>query len=47
LTASSFLDPWGNVFHYDISGKQNKGKRPDIWTKSKDGKVIGNWMERE
>lgn len=34
----------GTTFEYDCAGKNNDGERPDIWTKDKDGNVIGNWM---
>ena len=41
-------DPWGRPYHYDVTGKHNKGKRPDIWSLGpphKGGKSgeIGNW----
>lgn len=47
LRSASLLDPWGKEFQYDVAGKRNKGKRPDVWTESKDGKIIGNWLGRE
>jgi hypothetical protein len=43
-TDKLLLDPWGSEIQYDLSGKNNKGKKPDIWIKMKDGKLIGNWM---
>ena len=47
VRAESLVDPWGKEFRYDVSGKRNKGKRPDIWTESPDKKVIENWSQRE
>ena len=47
IRSPSLLDPWGKEFHYDVAGKRNQGKRPDIWAETKDGKVIGNWMDRD
>jgi len=41
----SLCDPWGGDFQYDVSGKNNKGQKPDIWTETKDKKIIGNWLE--
>jgi hypothetical protein len=46
-SAKSLLDPWGKEFQYDLSGKNNEGKRPDIWTETMDKKIIGNWAEAE
>ncbi|HEY1859449.1 MAG TPA: type II secretion system protein GspG [Gemmataceae bacterium] len=36
-------DPWGNLYQYDPSGPRNSGRKPDIWTSSPKGDVIGNW----
>ncbi len=47
LSPQSLLDPWGHEFHYDISGKHNKGERPDIWTETPSKKVVGNWSPDE
>jgi hypothetical protein len=40
---SALVDPWGQQFQYDRDGPRNNGRKPDIWTKSPDGIVIGNW----
>ena len=40
-------DPWGNEYQYDVSGKHNDGKKPDIWCEAPDKKVIGNWPEKK
>ena len=45
LSSKSLVDPWGKEFHYDIAGKKNRGKYPDIWTETPDKKVIGNWSD--
>ncbi|MFO0878354.1 MAG: sigma-70 family RNA polymerase sigma factor [Gemmataceae bacterium] len=42
-SAKLLLDPWGGEIRYDLSGKNNKGKKPDIWAETKDKKIIGNW----
>jgi hypothetical protein len=36
-------DPWGNPYQYDQSGPKHNGAEVDIWTKTPDGKTIGNW----
>jgi len=36
-------DQWGQFYQYDRSGPRNNGVRPDIWTRSPEGKEIGNW----
>ncbi len=38
--------PWGNVYRYDTSGPQNRGKMPDIWTVTPELLVVGNWPSR-
>lgn len=45
LSSESLVDPYGHVFRYDVTGKRNKGKRPDIWTETPDKKVIENWSK--
>ena len=47
LSSKSLVDPWGKEFHYDITGKKNRGLQPDIWTVTPDKKVIGNWPGKE
>src|SRR5262245_18714573 len=37
------LDPWGNVFTYDVNGQFNDGLKPSIYTTTKTGKVVGNF----
>jgi hypothetical protein len=43
--AANIADPWGAPFKYDLSGPNNGGKRPDIWSDSPKGK-IGNWPKQ-
>ena len=43
LRAESLLDPWGKEFKYDVSGKRNKGEKPDIWTETPDKTIVNNW----
>jgi len=33
-------------YHYDASGANNKGTKPDISITTTDGRVIGNWMDK-
>lgn len=44
LPERALKDSLGNLFQYDLAGKHHQGKKPDIWSKDKDGNVIGNWM---
>jgi hypothetical protein len=37
------LDPWNKQFQYDPSGPRNQGNRPDVWTTSPKGIIIGNF----
>lgn len=37
------LDPWRKPFQYDPSGQHNGGNKPDVWTTTPKGKVVGNW----
>ena len=39
------IDPWRRPYQYDPKGPMNEGRRPDIWTVTPDGKVIGNWSK--
>ena len=36
-------DPWKHEYHYDPTGRKNKGTRPDIWTVTPAKEIIGNW----
>jgi len=36
-------DPWGNVFQYNAAGSHHNGRKPDIWTVTKEGVTISNW----
>jgi hypothetical protein len=38
-------DPWKHEYHYDPTGRKNKGARPDIWTVTPAREVIGNWAK--
>jgi general secretion pathway protein G len=38
-------DPWGKPFQYDASGPHNSGLKPDVFTTSPSGEVIGNWKQ--
>jgi Type II secretion system (T2SS), protein G len=43
----AILDPWDNEFQYDVTGKRNDGKKPDIWAVSPSEVTIGNWVEKK
>jgi general secretion pathway protein G len=45
-SADVLRDPWGGMYQYDPAGGRNNGAKPDIWTQSPDGIVIGNWPMR-
>jgi hypothetical protein len=39
----NILDPWGQPYEINTAGPNNKGAKPDIFTTSPSGKMIGNW----
>ena len=43
VTDDAILDPWGQQYQMDVGGQRNKGAKPDIYTTSPSGKVIGNF----
>ena len=43
IDAKGVIDPWGKEYQYDVTGKRNDGKKPDIWTVSPAKETIGNW----
>lgn len=45
--ADALKDPWDKDYMYDKGGPKNNGMRPDIWTKTPEGKAIGNWKEQD
>ena len=47
VEAKALIDPWDKEFQYDTAGKHNKGKKPDIWTRTPDKKTIGNWPKKK
>jgi general secretion pathway protein G len=47
LELDAILDPWGKEFVVDPSGPKNGGLRPDVYTTSPEGKVIGNWSRTQ
>jgi general secretion pathway protein G len=38
-------DPWGKQFTYDQSGQHNNGLKPDVYTTTPTGEVVGNWKQ--
>jgi hypothetical protein len=45
LPADALRDPWGKEYQFDPSGTHNKGEKPDVWTTTPGGKVIGNFKK--
>src|SRR5437867_223568 len=43
----AIIDPWGKEFQYDVAGKRNDGKTPDIWAVTPSKVTIGNWVEKK
>lgn len=43
LETDDLLDPWGQRFMYDKSGRKNHGEWPDIWTNTPNKETFGNW----
>jgi general secretion pathway protein G len=43
LEDDAILDPWGQKYTLDPAGPRNKGAKPDVYTTSPTGKVIGNF----
>ena len=43
VSASDLTDEWGHPYQYDSAGPRNGGTKPDIWCKTPQGKVLGNW----
>jgi hypothetical protein len=47
ILAEGLLDPWGKAYSFDPAGPRNGGKKPDVFTRSPEGKLIGNWPEQK
>ncbi len=45
MNTDPFTSPWGAKYEYDPDGPKNGGKKPDIWVKTPDGEIIGNFPE--
>jgi general secretion pathway protein G len=45
LEGDAIVDPWGKKFTVDPSGQRNGGLKPDVYTTSPEGRVIGNWSK--
>src|SRR5262245_39373700 len=44
LKSEDIIDPWGKQYQFDGTAKKSgKSDRPDVWTISPGGKLIGNW----
>lgn len=43
LEPDAVVDPWTKPYQYDPNGPRNGGNKPDIWTQSPKGEIIGNW----
>jgi len=42
----AILDPWGQQYVIDPAGPRNKGAKPDVYTTSPEGKIIGNFRSQ-
>jgi general secretion pathway protein G len=45
IEAEFLTDPWGGRFQYDPAGPRNNGLKPDVYTTSKHGELIGNFKQ--
>jgi hypothetical protein len=43
IDAEGLLDPWGQEYQVDVAGPHHNGAKPDVFTTSPEGKIIGNW----
>jgi hypothetical protein len=47
IDRDGLLDPWGKPFQVDVTGRRyNNGARPDVFTKTPEGVVVGNFKPR-
>jgi hypothetical protein len=47
IDRDGLLDPWGKPFRVDVTGrKYNNGAKPDVFTTTPEGKVVGNFKPR-
>jgi hypothetical protein len=47
VETKALIDPWDKPYQYDLSGKRNNGKKPDVWAVAPDKTLIGNWPEKK
>jgi hypothetical protein len=45
VSEEAMVDPWGKPYQFDPEGKRNNGSKPDVFTTSPGGKVVGNWRD--
>jgi general secretion pathway protein G len=45
VEAGLLTDPWNKPYQYDPSGQHNGGLKPDVYTTSPSGEMIGNWKQ--
>jgi type II secretory pathway pseudopilin PulG len=43
VSDDAILDPWNQQYQLDPGGSRNKGAKPDVYTTSPEGKIIGNF----
>lgn len=46
LKENDLYDPWENPYLYDPTGPRNESKMPDVWTRTPEGVIIGNWEKK-
>jgi Type II secretion system (T2SS), protein G len=47
IDAKAATDPWGKQYQYEVGGKRNDRKKPDIWTVTPAKETIGNWPAKK
>jgi general secretion pathway protein G len=45
IGADYLNDPWGQRFQYDPAGPHNGGLKPDVFTTTKQGELVGNFKQ--
>jgi len=43
IDGDGLLDPWQKPYRFNPSGEHDNGAKPDVFTESPEGVVIGNW----
>lgn len=46
IPADALVDPWGKQYQIDVTGPNNNGAKPDVFTTNPQGVIIGNWGKK-